>query len=77
MDDDLDFDSQQPSARQMAGGGGGGGGRARAKAPRTEEQLALAHQFAEIMQQNELLAKENRCGHTNGHDSSDGRVRAV
>jgi hypothetical protein len=27
---------------------------------RTEEQLALQKQFAEIMQQNELLAKENR-----------------
>jgi len=64
MDDDLDFESQQPSARQMAGGGGGGRVRmSGAKAPRTEEQLALAHQFAEIMQQNELLAKENRCGH--------------
>jgi len=28
--------------------------------PRTDEQMAIAQQFAEIMQQNEMLAKENR-----------------
>ena len=31
------------------------------KPAQTAEQIAIAQQFAEIMQQNELLAKENRC----------------
>lgn len=59
MDDDFDpisgdmIDSSRRTRR------GGGGGRSK-KAPQTVDQLARSQQFAEIMQQNELLAKENR-----------------
>lgn len=55
MEDDLDsLPGDGLSARRSRRRG------AKSAPAQTAEQAALAQQFAEIMQQNELLAKENR-----------------
>ena len=78
--DDSLGDSAPPSSRRAGVGAASrsarGGGRAAGSAggPRTEAQIAIAHQFAEIMQQNELLAKENRCGESHRHGGGSRRT---